>query len=259
MSASRSIYDFPDVYDKVLRAPLKQMETEVRSIHRLLQRDEVSRARILELACGTSTHGILLAKKGHSITGVDWSQSMLNGANKRAESAGVSLDLIHSDVIEFSLDRERFDCAIFMAETFPLITESGDIRSHLESVRRHIKKGGLYIIDIDAPTHGIRKDNKIWGRKSVTVNGNEVEVWYEDFPGDRTKGTNHLVMHCRIHLDDEVVETSDDWHVKQWSPVGLSTFVESLDGWQLDGSYSWKDLSEDISDCKHFFAVLKKR
>ena len=77
-----SIYDFPDIYDAVLRAPLEQIEAEVQSVRRLLAERGIIKGRILELACGTCAHGILLAQQGFSVTGIDLSQRMLEGARR---------------------------------------------------------------------------------------------------------------------------------------------------------------------------------
>jgi hypothetical protein len=151
----------------------------------------------------------------------------------------------------------QFDCAIFTFETFPLITEYDDIVSHFRSVRRHLKKGGIYIIDVDAHRHGINTSYSVWGQKTVTLENGSVEVWHEDFPGDWVRGTNHLVMHCRIHLGTEVYETADDWECRVDSPWHLSVLMKSLSDWRLTGFLSWRDLSSNIADEEHYLMVVE--
>src|SRR5919202_6188180 len=114
----RSIYDFPEIYDAVLQRPPEVIEAEVASIRRLLADRGITKGRILELACGTCPHGIRLARQGFSVTGIDRSRQMLDAARQRAALAGVELDLIEGDIVDFSLDTALFDCAIFMSETF---------------------------------------------------------------------------------------------------------------------------------------------
>ena len=76
-----SIFDFPDVYDAVLRSPPEQIETEINSIRQLLAGRGVTKGKILELACGTGAHGIRLSKSGFSVTGIDINQRCLKVHN----------------------------------------------------------------------------------------------------------------------------------------------------------------------------------
>lgn len=255
----KSIFDFPDVYDAVLRSPAEQIETEVNSIRKLLAEQGVSKGRVLELACETCGHGILLAKSGFFVTGIDINPNMLEGAQSRIETAGVKTELIEGDVVNFKLDDAGFDCAIFMAETFPLITAYEDIKSHFRSVRRHLKNGGLYVIDMDkhyfAPPES---DIGIWGEKTVRLDNGYVTVWHEDYPGDWVEGVIRMAIHCRIHVDDTVYETTDDWSLRYYSPWILSLLARTLEGWKLAGFFSRHNLNQEISEESHYFTVLEK-
>ena len=254
-----SIYDFPDVYDAVLRSPPEQIETEVNSIRRLLARRGISNGKILELACGTCAHGILLSKNGFSVTGIDMNPMMLEGARRRMDAASAKIELIQGDVVDFNLGGTGFECAIFMAETFPLIAAYEDITSHFQSVRNHLKLGGLYIIDMDkhyfAPP---KREIGTWGEKTVRICNGHVEVWHEDFPGDWVEGVNRMSMHCRIHVNDTVYETTDDWSLRYYSPWILSLLAITLEGWNLTGFFSRPSLNQDITEESHYFTVLEK-
>jgi SAM-dependent methyltransferase len=253
----RSIYDFPDICDAVLQRSPEVIGVEVASIRRLLADRGVIRGRVLELSCGACPHGIQLARHGFAVTGIDRSRPMLEAAQQRAAAAGVELDLIAGDIIDFNLGSAEFDCVIFMFETFPLITEYDDIVRHFRAVRRHLKRGGIYIIDIDAHRHGVGTSCGVWGQKTVPLENGSVEVWHEDFPGDWVRGTSHLVMHCRIRLGTETYEAVDDWHIRVDSPWNLTVLVKSLPDWSLTGFFSWRDLSQDIADEEHYFMVVE--
>jgi ubiquinone/menaquinone biosynthesis C-methylase UbiE len=258
VGSQSSIYDFPDVYDAVLRAPPEQTAAEVETIRRVLAERNITQGRVLELACGTCVHGILLAQGGFSVTGVDISEKMLESAWTQAESAGIVVKLICDDVVDFNLDSESFDCAIFMAETFPLITEYSDLLTHFRAVGRHLRRGGIYIVDVDAHKHGVGTSCHVWGERSVPLDKGWVEVWHEDLPGDWVSGTSHLIMHCRIHVDGTIYETADDWRIRQDSPWHLSVLARTLQGWALAGFVSWRDPLQDISEEEHYFMVLER-
>jgi hypothetical protein len=97
----------------------------------------------------------------------------------------------------------------------------------------------------------------MWDQKTVRFDNGWVEVWHEDFPGDWVRGVNHLVMHCRIRLNDSVYETVDDWTIRKYSPWELRLLVKTFEEWSLVGFFSWRDLSEDISNEKHYFMIVE--
>jgi hypothetical protein len=191
------------------------------------------------------------------VTGIDRSAAMLAKAQERAQAAQTHVQTVKADVVDFELGVSDYDAAIFMFETFPLITEYADIASHFLTVRRHMRRGGIYIIDVDACRHGIRMETGEWGRRTVSLPTGSVETWNEDLPGDWVQGINHMVLHCRICVDDQVYETRDDWYIRAYSPWDLALLARSLDGWQLDGFYSWRDLSIELSDQAHYFTVFE--
>ena len=247
----KSLYDFPQVYDVVLERPRGVVETEVRSILELLARHGIAAGKILELACGACIHGALLAREGFQVVGVDRSAAMLAAA-----PTGVQLRTVQGDVVDFDLGVSDFDAAIFMFETYPLITAYDDIVSHFDAVRRHLKPGGLYVVDVDAPRRGARTETGEWGRRTLPLPDGYVETWYEDLPGDWVQATHHLVLHCRTSLGGEVHETRDDWRVRVYSPWELALLARTLNGWELNGFYSWQDLSDDITGQDHYFTVF---
>jgi SAM-dependent methyltransferase len=252
-----SIYDFSAAYDYVMARDPDQVPKEVDSIHTLLARRGVTQGRILELACGACAHGIPLAQRGHHVTGIDRSAAMLAAAQERSKTADTPVTLVQADIVDFDLNDTLFDCAIFMYETFPVITEYDHILRHFAAVRRHMRPGGLYIIDLDARKRGVGVEGGEWGRRTIALPNGHIEIWHEDFPGDWVQNTSHLVLHGRLELDGQRYETVDDWRLRAYNPWDLTFFVETLAGWRLDGFYSWRDLSANIAEEAHYWMVLE--
>ena len=252
----KNLYDFPKVYDQILCHDPKTVAQEVKAIVGLLKRHDITHGRVLELACGTCSHSIALAKQGFEVVGLDLSPEMLDFARPKAAANGVSIDVHQGNVVDFDLG-QQFDCVIFMSETFPLITEYDDIRSHFGAVRRHLCERGIYIVDVDAHKHGVGTEYEVWGRRTEDIDGGTVDIWHESFPGDWVKGTSHMIMHCRIHLHGRAYETSDEWRIRVDAPWNLSVLVECLPGWCVDGFFSWRDLSQEVAEEEHYFMVLR--
>jgi SAM-dependent methyltransferase len=158
----KSLYDFPDIYDQILCHDPGVVAQEVDTIVALLQRHGILSGRVLELACGTCAHSVELAGRGFACSGLDLSPAMLQGARARALRASVELDLRQANVLDFS-QPATVDAVIFMSETFPLITRDDELRSHFTAVRRALRPGGLYIVDVDAHRHGVGDKYEVWG------------------------------------------------------------------------------------------------
>jgi len=252
-----SLYDFPAAYDAVMDRSPAVVDAEVQTVRHLLAQRDIHHGHILELACGMCAHGIPLAQRGFTVTGIDRSFAMLTVAQEAAAATSVPITLVEGDVVDFACARTDFDCAIFMFETFELITDYDDLVQHFATVRRHLKPGGLYIIDLHANKHGVGTTAGEWGRKTVTLDRGWVETWNEDVPGDWVAGTGHLRLHCRIMLDGVLHQTLDDWRYRIYSPWLLSLLVRTLEGWRLHGFYRWDDGSPDIADAEHYFMVLE--
>lgn len=255
-SKVKSLYDFPEIYDRVLERDEGVVEQEIDAIVALLARQGIEGGKVLELACGACAHGIELARQGWEVVGVDRAPAMLDEAQRRAAGAGVQIETVEADVVDFDLGAADFEAAIFMFETFPLLTEWQEIAGHFDAVRRHLRPGGTYIVDVDAMRHGIRSGSDEWGRHTISLPKGEVETWCEDIPGDWVQGINRMALCCRLTLEGEVYETRDEWAIRAWSPWDLALLARAVDGWRLDGFYDWRTLDTDIADVDHYLAVF---
>ncbi len=64
--------------------------------------------KILDVGTGVGTQAIALAQMGHEVVGTDLSETAINAAKERAETAGVACDFIVDDILSTVLT-ERFD------------------------------------------------------------------------------------------------------------------------------------------------------
>jgi 2-polyprenyl-3-methyl-5-hydroxy-6-metoxy-1,4-benzoquinol methylase len=102
---------------------------------------------ILELGCGTGGHAIPLARRKYKITGVDASKVMLNTAKEKSSKLGLDIDFLQSDIRDFKLN-EKFDSIICMFAVLNYLTGNEDFEKTLRNVRKHLREGGLFIIDV---------------------------------------------------------------------------------------------------------------
>ena len=107
-------------------------------------------ARILELCCGTGRLTIPIAQEGYHIFGVDYTPSMLEQAQAKAIKAGLEINFIEADIRTLDL-QEQFDFIFIPFNSIHHLYRNEDLFRALESVKKHLKDGGLFLFDCFNP------------------------------------------------------------------------------------------------------------
>jgi len=102
--------------------------------------------RVLDIGCGPSQQLRELARRSYEAVGLDRSPRMLAYLRERAHEEGVRVSTVEADMTDFSLDGPA-DLALILIGTIGLIGSREDLLSHLDSVARSLKGGGLYVIE----------------------------------------------------------------------------------------------------------------
>jgi demethylmenaquinone methyltransferase/2-methoxy-6-polyprenyl-1,4-benzoquinol methylase len=123
-------------------------------LHRLWKRRLVQLAQVgpgrtaLDLCCGTGDVAFALARTGTEVTGLDFSQPMLDVAHQRATREGASVRFVRGDA-----QRIPFPDASFDAVTISYgLRNLADWRTGLREMRRVAKPGGrVLVLDFGKP------------------------------------------------------------------------------------------------------------
>ncbi|MGI6374572.1 MAG: class I SAM-dependent DNA methyltransferase [Anaerolineae bacterium] len=104
--------------------------------------------RWLELACGTGTVALSLARRGYVVSGVDGSERMLAEARRKAEAVGVDVAWSQQDMREFALP-EPCDVATCLYDSLNYMLTSDDLAAVFGRVARALTRGGLFLFDMN--------------------------------------------------------------------------------------------------------------
>ena len=133
--------DFPWHEDK----PTRVLEEAVAS--------RPTRGRALDLGCGSGFYTVYLAQQGFEVTGVDFVSDAIAMARERATAAGVAVELVEADVLEWE-----------SPSTFELVLDrgmlnllrAGDVAEYRRRLFHWLAPGGDYVLD-----HALKRDRAI--------------------------------------------------------------------------------------------------
>lgn len=112
----------------------------------ILERASKPHMKILDLGCGPGLYAELLAQKGHSVTGVDFSGNSIQYAARQAAIKDLDIKYLQQDYLYLDL-KDQFDLVIFIYLDFcALLPPERD--KVLTNIYSALKKGGLFICDI---------------------------------------------------------------------------------------------------------------
>ncbi len=98
--------------------------------------------KILDVGCGTERHSIELARRGYTITGIDFSDSQLSRAREKAKKDELRIKFLKHDARDLPFTNE-FDVAIMLCEGgFPLMETDEMNYEILRNVSKSLKGGG---------------------------------------------------------------------------------------------------------------------
>jgi len=256
-----SIYQFPNIFRRVHMEAPGDIVREVRFLEEVWRR-HLKRPvrRVLDIACGNSPHGQILARAGMEVAGIDRSLTMI--AAGRAEANGLKgLRFYRRRIEQFRLPEKSFDTAFFMSETFPIMTHNRDILTHLESVAALVKRGGLYCIDIDYQG-GVElvKARTLWRERMVQAGDAQVEVREYHRPIE-WHGAMHSIyeLECIIHFNDRSVITRDLIPVRYITPPLMELTARASQKFEMIAAYADLSFTRPISQCYgRWLAVLRR-
>jgi len=136
---------YAEYYDLIYRD--KDYEGECDFIEEVWRRFSAHPVKtVLDGGCGTGGYAIPLAKRGYQITGIDSSEIMLKRGKTKAIEGKLKLELRIGDIRQFNLGK-KFDSCICMFAVMNYITETEDVLNTLQSIRKHLRSGSLFIFD----------------------------------------------------------------------------------------------------------------
>jgi SAM-dependent methyltransferase len=152
-------------------------------------------ARIADLGCGDGRIAVGLAVRGHHVTGIDYSSSMLAAARDRAAQYGADVELAEADVRLAHQHVTGADVALSWFSSFGYFDESADDVAALESARSVLSPGGLLLLETQhrdrvAALHADASPVRTYEERPDGILLRE--VWFDPLRGRAGEHVRHL-------------------------------------------------------------------
>jgi len=256
-----SIYKYPDIFRRAHLESPGEIPAEVAFLQQVWKRHRKSPTRrILDVACGDSPHGRLLAGDGFEVVGIDRSPTMI--ASGRAKAHGLEHLRFYRRAIErFRLPERPFDAAIFMSETFPVIVENAELLAHLKSVGRALKRGGLYCIDIDRQDPIPRVPRRtIWRERTAQAGTLPLKIREFTHPiAWHSPLHSTYELECTIEFPDGPVTTRDLIPVRYTTPSLLELAALASGMFKMEAAYSDLSFTKPMQKCRYRWLGILRR
>ena len=125
-------------------------EATVAFYNEILKREGLTPRTAVDLACGTGSVALRLARKGLQVTAVDMSWEMLMVAQQKAVEANVAPQFACQKLQELHLPR-AVDLAVCALDSIDYILNPDDCEKAIARVYKALNPGGCFIFDVNTP------------------------------------------------------------------------------------------------------------
>jgi len=174
---------------------------------------------ILDLACGTGTPSLLLAKRGYRIVGLDSSKEMLRVMKEKLREYNPLL--IHGDMRSFKLPYP-VDSTICLFDSLNYLLTEKELINTFTSVYNNLRWDGLFIFDMNT----IAGLTTYWGNQTFTREiKNTYSIWRTIF--DKKKNISTLYLTLFVKTDKGYKRIEEVHQERGYKITDIESFLKS--------------------------------
>lgn len=219
----------------------------------LLTRYGKSRGLLLDLACGTGSVSVRLAKKGYEVIGVDLSPEMLSEAQNKAYSAGQNILFLCQDMTALDL-YGTVDAAVCTLDGLCHLPDEESVFAELRKVSLFMNPGGVFLFDVNS----VYKHRAVLGNNTFVYDTDDVYcVWQNTLLPDGVTVQMDLDFFEPVSDEGDYVRQSERFTERAYPRETLEAMLKKAGFTVLDvfDGYSGKP-AHDTSE-RLLFAVRK--
>ena len=227
-------------------------EKYLRFFKTLLRRYGVKATTVLDLACGTGSLSVLLAKHGYEVLGVDRSEEMLTVAAEKAMELEENQPFFVAQPMQRLKIPEPVDACVCALDSINYVTKPQDVQKAFRRVYESLRQGGLFVFDINTPY----KLEGLDGQVFLDETEDSYCVWRAVY--DRRHSLCRYGMDLFQQANDGLWERSFEEHVERaYTPEELSDWLADAGFAQIEQFGNLRLEAPENTELRIFFAAKK--
>ena len=227
-------------------------EKYLRFFKTLLRRHGVTATTVLDLACGTGSLSVLLAKHGYRVLGVDRSEEMLTVAAEKAMELEENQPFFVAQPMQRLRIPEPVDACVCALDSINYVTNPQDVQKAFRRVYESLRPGGLFVFDINTPY----KLEGLDGQVFLDETEDSYCVWRAVY--DKRHSLCRYGMDLFQQANDGLWERSFEEHVERaYTPEELSQWLTDAGFAQVERFANLRLEAPEADELRIFFAAKK--
>ncbi len=202
-------------------------------------------SKILDAACGSGRHSILLTEKGFNVTAFDLSKTLLNIGKKKAKELNLDINFINADIRKFFINTQ-FDLVVNLFTSFGYFETDEENYRFIKNAFSMLNKNGKYVLDF--LNKNFVKKNLI--PHSEKIVNNKIIAEDRKISDDRVlKKIQIITGQKKVEFTESVKLYSDEEIIYNFEKIGFKVV-------KLFGDYNGEIFKKKSS--KRFIAIFEK-
>jgi len=209
---------------------------------------------LLDIACGEGSFAIGMAKRGHTVVGIDQSQQMIELARKNALQANIDVTFMVEDMRTLPQMRQ-FDLVTCFFDSLNYLLAVKDLHEAFANAYRVLRPGGLYIFDMNT-IYGLAVD---WMRQPTYIQNEAhdfLEIHRQSYDYENQIAAVEIIVFKQI---GDLWERIDEIHEERGYPIADIQYLLSDIGFEILSIYgSLKKRSEVQTTSPRVWFIARK-
>ncbi len=195
---------------------------------------------VLDMACGTGTMAIHLAKLGYQVTGLDIVPEMIAWASQKAAANSVPVEWVVADARTFQL-RKQFAFIYMLGNAFQHFLTRADLEALLARIREHLHPEGLFLFCTRNPSPRTLFEARFPEPQQYTLPDGRHLISTEQQEYDPLTQIQHYTFHEQwLHPDGRREEKTRRTALRYVFPQEMEALL-FYNGWQIHACYgNWQ-------------------
>lgn len=177
---------------------------------------------VLDLACGTGSMTVELARRGYDMTGIDLSEDMLAVAQKKCDAGRFrhSVLLLAQNMAQFEL-YGTVDAIVCCLDSLNYLTKKDELYRTFAHVHNYLEPDGLFIFDMNAPA----KFERVYADNSYVLEDEGILCAWQNYYNNKSKLCDFYLSIFTENEDGSWSRFDEEQRERSWSLKTVKTLL----------------------------------